>query len=43
MEDKKEQKKKNRTISGLKKLGMAALTIAGVVVKVVSDSKNKQQ
>lgn len=43
MEDKKEQKKKNRTNSGLKKLGRAALIIAGVVVKVVYDSKNKQQ
>lgn len=35
-----EKKKKDRTTSGLKKLGMAALTIAGLVINVAVKKKS---
>lgn len=33
------EKKKDRTSSGLKKLGLAALTVAGIIIKIALGDK----
>lgn len=43
MSKEKEGKKNNHTISGLKKIGMAILTVAAVVVPAMLSDKNKNK